>query len=182
MKKSIIICFAIVLVAASANAQDKPFRVGLKFGIPNIAGLNVEYVTPALNARLAPTADISHFSITASGAKASFTYFELGGNYYLANEGKGPYAHLSYGNMAFKGTWTDPTYGEGTGKVGLNMINIKIGAKWGNGFYFRPEIGYSLLMGGSKVKVDYPGITQEETVPSILSGGFVFNLGFGIAF
>ena len=85
--------------------------------------------------------------------------------------------------MAFKGTYTDPVYGDGTGKVGINLINIKVGAKWGNGFYFRPEIGYALLMGGSKVKVDYAGgQTQEETVPSILAGGFVFNLGFGIAF
>ena len=90
MKKSIIICFAIVLVAASANAQEKPFRIGLKFGIPNIAGLNFEYVTPALNARLAPTLDFSRFSITAGDAKASFTYFELGGNYYFTKEGKGP--------------------------------------------------------------------------------------------
>jgi len=63
--------------------KKKPIRIGLKFGIPNIVGLNFEYVTPALNARLAPTLDLSYFSLSSGDAKVSFSYIELGGNYYL---------------------------------------------------------------------------------------------------
>ncbi len=67
-------------------------------------------------------------------------------------------------------------------------MNLKVGAKFGNGFYFRPEIGYGILAGGSKVEVEYTDpitnttISEEEEVPGFLVGGVVFNPGFGVAF
>ena len=58
MKKSLIF-LCLFTISTFAFSQEKPFRVGLKFGIPNIAGLNLEYVTPALDEKLA----ISHTSL-----------------------------------------------------------------------------------------------------------------------
>ncbi len=179
MKKLLIalsICFAF-----AAQAQEKPIRVGIKIGVPNIVGLNAEYVTPALGGKLAPTVDFSYFSLTSGDAKVSFSYFELGGNYYFMKQGKGLYGHLSYGNIAFKGEYTDPTLGQGEGKATISLVNIKLGAKLGNTFYFRPELGFAAGSGG-KVTVDYPGESVEEDVPSFLGGGLVANIGFGFAF
>lgn len=112
--KKLLILSAALFMAYAGQAQEKPFRIGIKFGVPNIVGLNAEYVTPILGGKLAPTADFSYFSLSASGAKVSFSYFELGGNYYLMNQGKGLYGHLSYGNIAFKGSYDDP-----------NMVMVK---------------------------------------------------------
>lgn len=182
MRKSIIISFVLVMLSAITFAQEKPIRIGLKFGVPNIVGLNAEYVTPALNARLAPTMDFSYFSVSAGDASVSMSYFELGGNYYFMNEGKGPYGHLSYGRIGASATVSDPDLGEGKGSFALNRVNLKIGAKWGNGFYFRPEIGYAMMLGDATFKAEYNGTTQEESVPGLLNLGLMFNLGFGIAF
>ncbi|MDA0194567.1 MAG: hypothetical protein O2951_05885 [Bacteroidetes bacterium] len=124
-------------------------RIGLKLGVPNIVGLNFEYATPALNNKLAAALDFSFIPITIADVDLKFTYFELGANYYFVKEGKGPYGHFSYGRIGFDGTYTDDTYGEGTAKVGFSLLNFKLGAKFGNGFYFRPEIGYATLLGGS---------------------------------
>ncbi|MFC2080886.1 hypothetical protein ACFLR8_01590 [Bacteroidota bacterium] len=188
MKKSLIISFVIVLLAGTSSAQENPIRIGLKFGVPNIVGFNFEYVTPVLGAKLAPTLDLSYFSLTAGEAKVSFSYFELGSNYYFLKEGKSLYGHLSYGRIGFKGSYSDPFLGDGEGKVGINILNIKLGGKFGNSFYFRPELGYGVLLGGSSVKVEYTDpttgntVTEEETVPGFLGGGILFNLGFGFAF
>ena len=188
MKKLVVLCLAVGMLTTLANAQEKPIRIGLKFGIPNIIGLNGEYVTPALGERLAPTLDFSYFSVSAGEAKASFSYLELGANCYFKSGGKGPYGHLSYGRIGFSGKYTDPVLGSGKGSLGINLLNIKLGAKWGNGFYFRPELGYALLLGNNKVKVKYDDpttgqtVTQEKSVPGFLGGGVVFNLGFGVAF
>lgn len=185
MKKSIFILIAVVCLSATTTfAQEKPYRIGLKFGMPNLAGLNVEYATPV---KFAPTLDFSSISASFGDAKVSFNYIEVGTNYYFKEEAKGFYGHLSYGRIGFKGTYDDPSLGEGEGKVGLSLANLKIGAKFGNGFYFRPEIGYGILLGDPKVKVEYNHpengkTTEEESVPGALAGGFLFNLGFGVAF
>ncbi|MCK4663174.1 MAG: hypothetical protein KAT68_09935 [Bacteroidales bacterium] len=180
------IVFAFIFT--TSQAQDKPIRIGLKFGIPNIAGLNAEYVTPLLGEKLAASVDFSHFSLSSGDVKFSFSYFELGGNYYFMKKGKGPYGQLSFGRIGFKGTYSDDILGDGEGKLGINLLNVKIGIKVGNAFYFRPEIGYSSLVGSSTIKVEYTDpvtkkiITEEEKVPGVLDGGVVFNLGFGVAF
>ncbi len=180
MKKLLIIAF-VMCFAFAGQAQEKPFRIGIKFGVPNVVGLNTEYVTPILGGKLAPTADFSYFSLSAGEAKVSFSYFEVGSNYYFMNQGKGLYGHLSYGNIGFKGTYDDPQYGEGEGKANVSLVNLKLGAKLGNTVYFRPELGYAVGSGG-KVRVEYDGQTEEEDIPGFLSGGLVVNLGFGFAF
>ncbi len=180
MKKLLILCAAL-FIAFAGQAQEKPFRIGIKFGVPNIVGLNAEYVTPILGGKLAPTADFSYFSLSAAGAKVSFSYLEIGSNYYFMNQGKGLYGHVSYGNIGFKGTYDDPQYGDGEGKATVSLVNLKLGAKLGNTVYFRPELGYAVGSGG-KVRVEYDGYSEEEDIPGFLSGGLVVNLGFGFAF
>jgi hypothetical protein len=177
MKKSFIIyCLGMFLVL-SGFAQDKPMRVGLKFGVPNIAGLNLEYAT----GKFAPTLDFSYFSLgDESTGKVSFSYIEIGSNYYFKEEGKGFYGHLSYGRVGLTATYDD-AFGKGEGTAAINLVNIKIGAKLGNGFYFRPEIGFA-AGGGGTYEVTYDDASVVEYAAPSVFGGVVFNLGFGVAF
>ena len=196
-KKTVFISAMIVLLLAGSavQAQDKPIRIGLKFGIPNIAGLNGEYVTPLLGGRLAASADFSYFGINVQDAKLSFYYFELGPNFYFMKPGKGLYGNVSYGRMGVNLSYDDilseidPLLSGGSGEVtlGVNLFNFKIGAKLGNSFYFRPEIGYALasVADNLSVSVTFPDgstETQDQAVPGLIGGGVVFNLGFGVAF
>jgi hypothetical protein len=43
---STILSIAIFAMSMNASAQERPYRIGLKLGIPQIVGLNLEYVTP----------------------------------------------------------------------------------------------------------------------------------------
>lgn len=183
MKKIILCCFAVGLLVTAANAQDNPIRIGLKFGVPNIIGLNGEYATPALGGRLAPSLDFSYFSLSLGGAKASFSYFSLGADVYVKPNARGAYANLSYGRIGLSAKYTDPIYGSGKGTIGINLLNIKVGAKLGKSFYFRPEIGWAVLLGGDTFKVTYnnANYVEQKTAPGLLAG-FTLNLGFGVAF
>ena len=77
----------------------------------------------------------------------------------------------------------DDAFGKGEGKAAINLVNIKIGAKLGNGFYFRPEIGFAAGGGGTyEVTYDDADATVVEYAAPGVFGGVVFNLGFGVAF
>ena len=187
MKKIFIFIFIIAL-SISATAQEKPFRIGLKVGVPNIIGLNIEYVTPLLDGKLAATLDYSKFSFTAEGVEIDYSYFEIGTNYYFKKKGRGLYGHISYGKITVTGTYTDVNLGTGSAKMPFSMMNFKLGAKLGKGFYFRTELGYGIVFSGmDKVDVKYTDpagftTTEEVTVPSLVSGGPIVNIGIGIAF
>ena len=134
MKKFYLLLITTTLISLSSYSQNKPYRVGATIGIPNLVGLNLEYVTPALDNKLAATIDYSTIKLNNQDLDLdySYSYFELGGNYYFGQKSKGLYGHLSYGRIAFKGEYSDPLYGSGEGKVTLNMVNLMLGAKWGN--------------------------------------------------
>ena len=188
MKNITVTILCILFLQLSVSAQENPFRIGVKFGVPNVAGLSLEYVTPLLDNKLAAALDYSSISIKADGNEVSFSYLEAGGNYYFIKEGKGLYGNLSFGRIGFKGSYEDPTFGSGEGNININLINLKLGAKFGNGFYFRPEIGFGILAGNSELEVKYTDpstnttLTEKEEIPGFLSGGGVFNVGFGISF
>ena len=127
-------------------AQKKPFRLGLKIGIPHYTGLNFEYLTPVYKGKLALTLDLSYFpnspaeySDNLHGFRIDYGqrfYFELGSNYYLIKEGKGLYFHLSYGLSRIEAKY-EPWLSEIITEdniINTHLINIKIGAKWGNSF------------------------------------------------
>ncbi|MEM7381808.1 MAG: hypothetical protein AAF361_11505 [Bacteroidota bacterium] len=87
MKKLTVIL--IVLVSASATqAQDRPYRLGVKLGLPNIFGLNAEYVTPLLDGKLAGSIDFSKLSLTVGAVELDYRYFEFGANYYFVKDGE----------------------------------------------------------------------------------------------
>lgn len=188
MKKLTLLSLFLLVLNLTSQAQDKPFRVGVKLGIPQVVSLNLEYVTPILNNRLAVTGDYGAFSIDVDDVDVTYSYFEIGANYYFRNEGKGPYGHISYGNVNFDGSYTDPTLGTGDGTLNIGLLNLKIGAKWGGTFYFRPEIGYAILVGDNEIDITYTDpftnqqTQQTEDVPGVLAGGFVANIGIGLAF
>ena len=188
MKKIVILSLFTLLPNAFSYGQEKPVRIGLKFGIPNVAGLSLEYATPLLNNKLATAIDFSTISISAGETKVSFSYIEAGGNYYFLNDGRGLYGNIGFGRIGSKVEYEDPILGTGEGKAGINLINLKIGGKFGNGFYFRPEIGYAMLAGNSEIEVEYTDpstnntVVEREEIPGFLSGGTVFNVGFGVAF
>lgn len=192
-----ITCIALVVITScQAIAQEKPFRIGVKIGYPNIVGGNIEYVTPLFKKRLAPSLEYS--SINADKAldpdKAKLTYFQAGLNYYFFKEGRGLYGSLGYGILDAKLTINDIESDTNPGLTGSaytaisnNSVNLKIGAKWGKGFYFRPEIGYSFTNLDKEILVtavfpDGSTETQTETLPSILTQGILFNIGFGMSF
>ena len=212
----ILIAFAIFASIGSIEAQElnandgyaqqekkiRPFRIGAKLGFPNIIGGNLEYVTPLLNNKLAVNLDLSMIKSDwliedegdASEEKdqVDFTYIEGGLNYYFFRPGRGLYGGVSYGNIMIKGTLhnsdsrvvIDASHGS---------MNVKLGAKLGGLFYFRPEVGYSFspLPDSIEATKIYDDGSREtvreefdtETQPyNLLFSGLTANIGFGFSF
>ena len=187
----------------------RPIRIGAKLGFPNVAGGNIEYVTPILKHKLAANADYS--SINASflsegendnGLSLKFSYIEGGLNYYLFKPGRGLYTGLNYGNLKFEGTEPNISSDSDENKMGRGYydfthsgVNLKLGAKLGGLFYFRPEVGYSLSKfpdsvdrkvvfddGSSEIqKIAFDGEDSPIAASALLSG-FIFNIGLGFSF
>ena len=188
MKKKIVFILAGLLFSTNLFSQDKPYRLGPIIGLPNLVGLNFEYVTTALNNKLAATIDFSTIKLNDSELDYNYSYFELGGNYYFRNKSKGLYGQVSYGRIGFTGNYNNADFGAGEGRVSLNMINLMIGAKWGNSFYLRPEIGFANFFNEASVRVEYTEpetsltFTVEEEIPNFLKSGLIYNLSIGVAF
>ncbi|WZL89411.1 hypothetical protein VS868_01300 [Salinimicrobium sp. 3283s] len=184
----------------------RPIRLGVKIGFPNMVGGNVEYVTPLLNDKVSVILDYStiesdwFLSEDESGdtetTDLSYSYIEGGINYYIFKAGKGLYAGVSYGQMKFEGqTDVNEDGMDGTGYIDYDhsSFNIKLGAKLGGLFYFRPEIGYafSSLPKTIDYQVRYPDGTTERDIydfeeelasADILFKGLIANIGFGFSF
>ena len=177
----------------SSTSDINPLRVGVKVGVPSVFTINVEYVTPLLDNRVAFTTDYFPLKISASDVEAKFKNFEIGSNIYLKNTGKGLYGGISY--LKFNADakvsdvdFDDGSYGIGDTSIEFSTINLKIGAKLGYAFYFRLELGYgfgklpeTILLtsedGGSTTKEDI-----EEVTGYLGSGIPVFNFGIGYSF
>ena len=178
----------------------RPFRIGVKIGFPNIIGGNVEYVTPLLEKRLALNVDYSTLKSewllgsgdTEGDMKIDFTYLDFGLNYYFFKPGRGLYGGVSYNNIKAKSTTEDSESIEYIDEK-HSSFNVKLGAKLGGLFYFRPEVGYSFspLPKEYEVLIVYDDGTREtrtddwsdfEGPADILFKGLMFNIGFGFAF
>lgn len=198
MKNSIKISTTIIMLLISSVlfAQEKPIRIGVKIGFPNVIGGNIEYVTPLLGKKLA--ASIEYSSINADKFiepdEAKLSYLQIGFNYYFFKEGKGLYGNVNYGILDGELTLNEVYSDFDDNKVGTAFVNVsnksiglKLGAKLGKVFYFRPEIGYAFtsLDEVLKVNVKFPdgsSENQNETMPDILTKGYLVNIGFGFAF
>lgn len=189
-KLTTIIALAILFSATAAFGQERPFRIGLKFGYPQLAGLNLEYVTPALNKKLSADVDISYFGLTSGDASVSYTFLYFGANYYFFNEGRGLFGGLGFGRQAFGAdlTLTEPTSGM-TGKanasLAFNNLYLKIGGKHGGLFYFKWDIGYGFATNSGDLTatatINGQSVTKTEATP-LSGGGPMVDLGFGFSF
>ncbi|MFK5879582.1 MAG: hypothetical protein QM478_08820 [Flavobacteriaceae bacterium] len=207
--KKVSLLFAMLFIFSVAFSQRKkeeskgkrifPFRIGVKAGIPNGVGGNIEYVTPLLNDRVAFFGDYSGFSATIDDADTKLQYYEFGTNIYLfGNKGRGVYGALSYGKLNLDAAYNDYEFDTGSGTVTadakgdyeVGTFNVKVGLKTGRRFYFRTELGY----GFGSVPQEFVitgtanGMTQSEIIeipeiPGMSENGYVmFNIGFGIGF
>ncbi len=175
----------------------KRFSVGLKIGVPNIAGLSLEGVTPLLDNRVAPFIDFSSFDVKDAETEIGLSYTEFGTNVYFGNKGKGAYAGIGFGNLSTDLTFYENLDGGGRGKgtIGLDIksTNLKFGIKTGGRFYFRFEVGYGLTsdvpdditvtlteIGGNGTETD---TFEVPTIPGVGTNGILLgNFGFGLSF
>jgi hypothetical protein len=178
-----LICFLVLAngVFSNVSGQEDPYRVGIKIGYPQLAGLNFEYVTPLLNKRLAADLDFSYIPLKPSQTTLTFTDFGLFADYYFSHEGRGLYGGFGYSRMGFNATKTLSDGSKGTASPVLNSLGLKIGGKHGKSFYFRWELGYSLAL-SSPVFEAVSGTSRESFSSPITGSGPIANIGFGFAF
>jgi hypothetical protein len=168
----------------SSVAQEQPFRIGLKIGVPQIVGLNLEYVTPLMSKKLSADLDLSYFSLSSGAATVSFTVVNIGADYYFTKEGKGLYGGLAFGIMSFtakEDVTTDAGIESAKGTLGINTLNLKIGGKHGGLFYFRWELGYRIALNTATLTETAPGYSNTVSLP-VSGGGILADIGFGLAF
>ena len=203
----IFIAFSAIGFAQEADQQEetldslapgiKRFSVGLKIGVPNIAGLSLEGVTPLLDNRVAPYIDFSSFDVKDAETEIGLSYTEFGTNFYFGNKGKGAYAGIGFGSLSTDLTFYENLDGGGRGKgtIGLDIksTNLKFGIKTGGRFYFRFEVGYGLTsdvpdditvtlteIGGNGTETD---TFEVPTIPGVGTNGILLgNFGFGLSF
>ena len=177
-------------VNSNVSGQELPFRIGLKIGYPQIAGLNLEYVTPLLSKRLAADIDFSYLPVSKNTTTVTYSNLALFANYYFFKEGRGFYGGFGYSRMGFDATKnvtfaSDGTTQKGTANIGINSLNLKVGGKYGKLFYFRWELGWSLALNSPVFEVTAVnnGVTQTESFSSPISGGGpIADIGFGFSF
>src|SRR5690606_14926840 len=117
-------------------------------------------------------------------SKIDYNYIEGGLNYYFFKPGRGLYGSLSYGVLKINGTIA---YENATETIDFShgSVNVKLGAKLGGLFYFRPEVGYSFrpLPKTYEVELSFDdGTTRTETKDnpaSLLPSGLIANIGLG---
>ena len=186
-----------------SSNEIRPFRIGVKIGIPNTISLEGEYVTPLLNNRLALFTNYTGFSGTKDQVDANLKTFEVGTNIYISknNEGSGLYGSISYQQVKAKLEIEDYEAEDGTiyegnarAETSLNGVNIKLGVKLGKKFFFRTELGYSFGQLPKEILVEgnfqgepiseIASIENEiEDLPLIFQNGIpIFNIGIGYAF
>jgi hypothetical protein len=195
-KIALIASLVAIFCVSNVLGQERPMRIGVKLGVPQLAGFNLEYVTPLLNKRLAADADITYIPISAGDATVTFLNLGIYANYYFFNEGRGLYGGLGFDRLSLSAeqsvsvtAGTEVISATGKGDLGINMFAFKLGGKHGGLFYFRWELGYALGIGSSDLEVSATatsstGVTasQNEKVDVPYTGGPIANIGFGFAF
>ena len=186
-----LICFLVLVNALNLNVygQERPFRIGVKVGFPEVAGLNLEYVTPLLNKRLAADVDFSYIQLSPNQATIKYTYYDFFLNYYFSHDGHGFYGGLGYSRIGLDVTkdvtFSDGTTAPGTSNIGINALNLKFGGKYGKLVYFRWDLGGSLALNTPNFEVvaTKNGVTNTKSYNSPFKGnGPIADIGFGFSF
>ena len=181
----------------------KRVSLGIKLGIPIIAGFSAEAITPILGNRIAPYIDFSSFPVNTDETDLDLKYIEFGSNFYFGDNGQGFYVGVGFGTLntdiVFKNIKFEENGNRGRGTGRINTTNLKLGIKTGGRVYFRLEVGYGIGTIPKEITVngrfsyeDSNGVTKEsngtetEEFPSIPGvndkGVLVGNFGFGISF
>lgn len=201
--------FPVFSQESGKTEKVRPFRVGVKIGVPNLVGGNLEYVSPLFGNKLALSLDYSNFKSEwfepedqndgDQSGSYNFDYLEGGLNYYFFKPGKGLYAGISYGMIGIDGTEynlrsNDDTNSSGVSRIDYtnNSFNVKLGAKLGGLFYFRPEIGYMFSPPPQTItiEVEFDDGRREfqdfsfntDGITDLFFSGFIANIGIGFAF
>lgn len=185
----------------------KRISVGIKLGIPNVAGISFEGITPLLGNRIAPFVDFSSFPVNTIETDIDLKYSEFGSNFYFGKEGKGVYVGVGFGTLKPEITFKDQEFenngnrGTGTAVVSpeIKTTNLKLGVKTGGRIFFRLELGYGIgtipttvELNGTYTYTDSDGNIQTDTgtetedfpaIPGVSTNGvLVGNFGFGVSF
>ncbi|WP_310558877.1 hypothetical protein [Flavobacterium sp.] len=107
-------------------------------------------------------------------------------------DGKGCYDNLSYGMQNYKKITANVQSDRDPEKHGIEKyiannksLNVKIGAKRGKGFYFRPERGYSVIT-VENTKEHYvtfeDGSKELRRIDDPKCFRPLFTIGFGFSF
>lgn len=171
----------------------RPLRLGLKVGSPNIATLNLEYLTPLADNRISVTADYMGFSKSFAEGLVRFSSFEIGTNIYFNNKGRGFYGSLSYSSLSTIIGYKDYKFPQdivldGEADFKFSTFNTKIGVKLGRTVFFRAEVGYAFGKIPQSIMVEsiefhFSDFDEIPKIPGVSSSGLLlFNIGFGVAF
>tara|TARA_B100000767_G_C19684819_1_gene501251 strand:- start:499 stop:1191 length:693 start_codon:yes stop_codon:yes gene_type:complete len=185
----------------------KRISLGIKLGIPNIAGFSLEGISPFLGNRIAPYIDYSSFPVNTNETDVDLKYLEFGSNFYFGKNGKGFYTGIGFGALNTDIIFKDLEFeengnrGRGSGSIStkISTTNLKVGIKTGGRVYFRLEVGYGIgtipknvIVEGKFTYKDSNGITRTESgsetekfpiIPGVNDNGvLVGNFGFGVSF
>jgi len=181
------------------SLKIKRIAVGIKLGIPNIAGGSAEIIMPILNNHFAPFVDYSpSFDLPVENIETNFSFIEYGIKYYFNKKGYGFFASLGrskldtdirFNNLIFKNN-TVSTNRSAKVPLELKTTNLKLGIKTGGSFFFRFEIGYGfgdipseLEFNVTVNEISESFIKKIPEIPILGSSGIpVANFGFGLAF
>ncbi len=186
------------------NDKVKRFSVGIQAGVPTIAAISAEFVTPLLGNRVAPFINYSLFSASLVGGyfdtnrrvEPSIRFYEFGSNFYFNENGKGLYASLGFSLSSLDFKYTGISFeangnkgnGNGTASTNIYSTNLKMGYKSSGKVYYRVELGYgffgskpeNLEISGSFTYKDQNGNDQTQNATKTEKFNVSVNLGNGI--
>ncbi|WP_258104866.1 hypothetical protein [Marinoscillum sp. MHG1-6] len=177
MFRTFTVILLFLSISCQVNAQERPFRVGIKVGVPEVAALSLEYLTPLMEQKLAAAVDGSYFAPTSG---MEYMYATIGANLYFSKPGKGFYGHLGYGLTSMTVNFAQLTEGSFWAlfynkdvNVTEHKVNLKLGYRSGRSVYFRGELGFGLMV---SEQISDPNATSSGSFPLLL------NLGMGYSF
>ncbi|MFT5513696.1 MAG: hypothetical protein ACI8SE_002105, partial [Bacteroidia bacterium] len=140
---------ALMLTSVSGQCQIKDsskvnqWRICALGGLPRIAGFQGEYILPFAENRYGIKADVSILPNIFPDSKTNTTYTGVGVNRYFNKKASGPYVGLSFGSLFITAEEID--YDPVDIDVRFNWLGGQLGIKTGNTFFFRFELGYSVI-------------------------------------
>jgi hypothetical protein len=148
MQKPLPLLILLLLSSPVMKAQEPVhghnINISIDAGFPSLTGINIAYKTPILQNRLAIDADISLLPLDISITNTRFNYYALGFNLYLKENHKGPYFAIDAGILPINTTRIENRAVQLHTK--FTCFNTKVGIEIGKKFYFKSELGYSIIL------------------------------------